>query len=275
MFVALGVGSYSRRDLPPLHARLLQGAAVPRLRLGHPRRLRRAGHAQHGRPQDAHPGHLLADDRRHAGADRRRHSRTIIGPPASSPRTPSSKAPSSATMRWPAFAFIALTVAAMFTSFYSWRLIFMTFHGRPRAPAHVMDHVHESPAGDADPARRAGRRRALRRRPLQRIFHRPRLRAFLEGVALHAPREPYPRGDPPRPVLGEARALRRHAGGLRHRLALLHPLARDAGAARRAALGRSTSSCSTSGISTSSSISCSSARPWRSAVSSGRGATAG
>ena len=39
-----------RGDLPPVHARLLQGAAVPRLRLGHPCRLRRAGHAQDGRP---------------------------------------------------------------------------------------------------------------------------------------------------------------------------------------------------------------------------------
>ena len=31
------------------------------------------------------------------------------------------------------------------TSFYSWRLIFMTFHGRSRASASVMRHVHESP----------------------------------------------------------------------------------------------------------------------------------
>jgi NADH-quinone oxidoreductase subunit L len=31
------------------------------------------------------------------------------------------------------------------TSFYSWRLIFMTFHGKPRASADVMSHVHESP----------------------------------------------------------------------------------------------------------------------------------
>ncbi len=38
MFVALGVGSYSARHLPPVHARLLQGAAVPWCRLGHPRR---------------------------------------------------------------------------------------------------------------------------------------------------------------------------------------------------------------------------------------------
>jgi NADH-quinone oxidoreductase subunit L len=43
------------------------------------------------------------------------------------------------------FAFILLVVAACFTSFYSWRLIFMTFHGKPRASHEVMHHVHESP----------------------------------------------------------------------------------------------------------------------------------
>ncbi|PWW04328.1 NADH dehydrogenase subunit L [Hoeflea marina] len=43
------------------------------------------------------------------------------------------------------FAFTLLVVAALFTSFYSWRLIFMTFHGKPRASADVMHHVHESP----------------------------------------------------------------------------------------------------------------------------------
>ncbi|HVJ51258.1 MAG TPA: NADH-quinone oxidoreductase subunit L [Aliidongia sp.] len=36
-------------------------------------------------------------------------------------------------------------VAAFLTSFYSWRLLFMTFHGAPRADHHVMEHVHESP----------------------------------------------------------------------------------------------------------------------------------
>jgi NADH-quinone oxidoreductase subunit L len=39
MFVALGVGAYGGRDLPPVHPRLLQGAAVPWRRLGDPRRL--------------------------------------------------------------------------------------------------------------------------------------------------------------------------------------------------------------------------------------------
>jgi NADH-quinone oxidoreductase subunit L len=43
------------------------------------------------------------------------------------------------------YAFGLLVVAALFTSFYSWRLIFVTFWGEPRADKHVMDHVHESP----------------------------------------------------------------------------------------------------------------------------------
>jgi NADH-quinone oxidoreductase subunit L len=43
------------------------------------------------------------------------------------------------------FAFILLVIAAAFTSFYSWRLVFMTFHGSPRAPKEVMEHAHESP----------------------------------------------------------------------------------------------------------------------------------
>jgi len=42
-------------------------------------------------------------------------------------------------------AFGLLVIAALFTSFYSWRLIFMTFHGKPRASADVMHHAHESP----------------------------------------------------------------------------------------------------------------------------------
>ncbi|MDE1996881.1 MAG: NADH-quinone oxidoreductase subunit L, partial [Rhizobiaceae bacterium] len=43
------------------------------------------------------------------------------------------------------FAFTLLVIAALFTSFYSWRLIFMTFYGKPRASHEVMHHVHESP----------------------------------------------------------------------------------------------------------------------------------
>ncbi|MGO4564974.1 NADH-quinone oxidoreductase subunit L [Rhizobium sp. 2YAF20] len=43
------------------------------------------------------------------------------------------------------FAFTLLVIAAMFTSFYSWRLAFLTFFGKPRASHEVMHHVHESP----------------------------------------------------------------------------------------------------------------------------------
>jgi len=44
-----------------------------------------------------------------------------------------------------AFAFWLGIAAAFMTAFYSWRLLFMTFHGTPRAAPEVMAHVHESP----------------------------------------------------------------------------------------------------------------------------------
>ena len=43
------------------------------------------------------------------------------------------------------YAFGLLIMAAFLTSFYSWRLMFMTFFGKPRADHHTMEHVHESP----------------------------------------------------------------------------------------------------------------------------------
>ena len=39
------------------------------------------------------------------------------------------------------FAFWLLVIAALFTSFYSWRLIHLTFHGTPRDPEHGHPHV--------------------------------------------------------------------------------------------------------------------------------------
>jgi NADH-quinone oxidoreductase subunit L len=43
------------------------------------------------------------------------------------------------------FAFCLLVIAAFCTSFYSWRLAFMTFNGATRADAHTIEHAHESP----------------------------------------------------------------------------------------------------------------------------------
>ncbi|MDE2463190.1 MAG: NADH-quinone oxidoreductase subunit L, partial [Alphaproteobacteria bacterium] len=44
------------------------------------------------------------------------------------------------------YGYICGLAAAFLTAFYSWRLLIMTFHGKPRADHHVMEHVHESPA---------------------------------------------------------------------------------------------------------------------------------
>ncbi len=43
------------------------------------------------------------------------------------------------------YAFWLLVIAAFMTSFYSWRLMFMTFWGKPRGDHHAHDHAHESP----------------------------------------------------------------------------------------------------------------------------------
>ncbi|MFL1460732.1 NADH-quinone oxidoreductase subunit L [Roseococcus sp. DSY-14] len=44
------------------------------------------------------------------------------------------------------YAFACGILAAFLTAFYSWRLLILTFHGKPRADHHTMAHVHESPA---------------------------------------------------------------------------------------------------------------------------------
>ncbi|MDB5663976.1 NADH-quinone oxidoreductase subunit L [Cypionkella sp.] len=44
------------------------------------------------------------------------------------------------------YAFTLLVIAAFMTSFYSWRLMFMTFFGKPKGDTHAYDHAHESPA---------------------------------------------------------------------------------------------------------------------------------
>ncbi|MBD3786259.1 MAG: NADH-quinone oxidoreductase subunit L [Sphingomonadales bacterium] len=43
------------------------------------------------------------------------------------------------------YAFWMLVIAAGMTSFYSWRLIFLTFFGKERGDHHAHEHAHESP----------------------------------------------------------------------------------------------------------------------------------
>jgi NADH-quinone oxidoreductase subunit L len=42
-------------------------------------------------------------------------------------------------------AFVLGLASAFLTAFYSWRLLFLTFHGKTRANRHTFDHAHESP----------------------------------------------------------------------------------------------------------------------------------
>lgn len=42
-------------------------------------------------------------------------------------------------------SFVFGVTAAALTAFYSWRLLLLTFHGKPRADEAVMGHLHESP----------------------------------------------------------------------------------------------------------------------------------
>jgi NADH-quinone oxidoreductase subunit L len=50
-----------------------------------------------------------------------------------------------ANTTWANVAFWLVILAAFQTSFYSWRMIIFTFHGKARADKETMDHVHESP----------------------------------------------------------------------------------------------------------------------------------
>ncbi len=43
------------------------------------------------------------------------------------------------------FAFWSLVIAALFTSFYSWRLMFLTFFGEARGDKHTHENAHDSP----------------------------------------------------------------------------------------------------------------------------------
>ena len=43
------------------------------------------------------------------------------------------------------FAYFCVLATVFVTALYTFRLIFMTFHGKPRMDAHTKDHLHESP----------------------------------------------------------------------------------------------------------------------------------
>ena len=74
------------------------------------------------------------------------------GSPASGRRTRSSRAPGRAVRRLASIAFWIGSLAALLTSFYSWRLIFLTFFGEPRwaASEHIQHALHGDHADHPD-----------------------------------------------------------------------------------------------------------------------------
>ena len=89
--------------------------------------------------QDRISLHLRDDADRHSGADRLpAHRRLFLqGRDHRGGLSP-------ARTRWRSTPSCCTVIAALLTAFYSWRLIFMTFHGEPHDRHHWRD-AHESP----------------------------------------------------------------------------------------------------------------------------------
>ena len=210
--------------------------------------------------------HLRHDVDRHAGADRLPGLRRLlqqgrdpgVGLRLAQPRSTSMRSGCG-------------ILAAVLTAFYSGRLIWLTFHGEPRADHETMHHVHESPPVMTVPlmvlAVGCGARRLARpghgRRRGRLLGRGDLLRRAQPRAARHA------RGA----VLGEAGAVHRDGDRPGLLLGLLHAAAGPAVRRSRPWPARSTGCSTTSGTSTSSTTSCSCARPRRWATRSGAAAT--
>ena len=153
------------------------------------------------------------------------------------------------------YAFWLGIFAAFLTAFYSWRLIFLTFHGKPRADHDVMQHVHESPPVMLVPLVVLAVGRGLRRHARLSISSSARAATeFWRDSILVLPAHDSVEGARARAVLGLA-CCRWSAASLGIAIAWcrLYLAARICRGAWRAALPRaSICSCSTNGISTSS-----------------------
>ena len=164
MFLGLRRRRLRCRHLPPDDPRLLQGPALPRRRQRDSRHGRRTGHAAHGRPAQQNSHHLLDDVHRHARHRRNSRLRRILQQGRNSRSCRAASNP---------FLWALGLLGAGLTSFYMFRLIFLTFFGKPRYDEHKV-HVHESPHSMTVPLiflaipldlRRLVRRAAPGRRP--------------------------------------------------------------------------------------------------------------
>ena len=116
---------------------------------------RRAGHAQHGRPQAVHARHVRADVDRDAG-DRRHSAVRRLLLEGRDPRLACSRARSDSTLadaHWLGIPGSALLyrryvlglAAAFMTAVYMTRMMLYTFHGPNRTGEKEREHLHEAP----------------------------------------------------------------------------------------------------------------------------------
>ena len=117
------------------------------------------------RAAEAHPAHVLGDDGGNAGDHRGRHLLAARGlcRVLFEGRDPRGGLRRGTEMAH--FAFWVGAFAALLTSFYSWRLMFLTFFGKPRwaASEHIQHAVHDAHGGDHADHPSRGRCRARHR----------------------------------------------------------------------------------------------------------------
>jgi NADH-quinone oxidoreductase subunit L len=85
------------------------------------------------------------------------------------------------------YGYVCTTLAAFLTAFYSWRVLFMTFHGKSRAEPHVLEHVHESPPVMIVPLLFLAAGATFAGMLLDPVFIGPGWQAFWNGSIYNAP----------------------------------------------------------------------------------------
>ena len=130
------------------------------------------------------------------------------------------------------YAFVLTLIAAVLTSFYSWRLMFLAFEGKPREPKDVLAHAHEPPWTMGIPLALLALGALLLGGLFAHLFIGNGQTEFWRGSLVT-----HEGGASRGPALGDAGADHRHDARPRHRLVFLYP--QPAGAVRpRQALPR-------------------------------------
>ena len=120
------------------------------------------------------------------------------------------------------YAFWLLVIAAFMTAFYSWRLIFMTFHGQTRADHHTYDHAHESPWVMLVPLILLALGAVAAGFAFKDYFIGDAYKEFWRASLFEGAEQPHPPCHARDPRLGRMGSVLRHACGLWLVVALLH-----------------------------------------------------